>query len=360
MELTKEDTQKAKGIAILGMVMLHLFCRLGDLPYTPWIWIGETPLVYYLGLFGDMCVPIYCFCSGYAHYLLYEKQKESYKRSIPNKLLRFLKNYWIVVGLFSLVGLLAGKGSTMPGSISEFMGNVFLYRISYNGAWWFVLTYVFLSLLSPVFIKVTSKYHPLLMIFVSGAIYFLAYLFRFRYVITMPNVMLEWIWQQLILLGTSQFGYVIGMVCRRMRWVAKLREYLHTDSDVSCRVLWERRLVKASILLLPVASFVGHCIVQSAIVAPITAAAVLVWLFTANLPPCINHIFLFLGKHSTNIWLVHMFFYLTLFKNFVFIAKYPVLILLLMLAVCILISCTVNWISQKIYILYPRLSSQKI
>ena len=53
MELTKQDTQKAKGVAIIGMVMLHLFCRLDDLPYVPWIWIRGTPFVYYLGLFGD-------------------------------------------------------------------------------------------------------------------------------------------------------------------------------------------------------------------------------------------------------------------------------------------------------------------
>ena len=58
MELTKIDTQKAQGVAALGMVMLHLFCRLEDLPYTPLIWFGDVPLIYYLGLFGDCCVPI--------------------------------------------------------------------------------------------------------------------------------------------------------------------------------------------------------------------------------------------------------------------------------------------------------------
>ena len=37
----------AKGLAIIGMIMLHLFCRLGSLPYKPLIWIGSVPLVYY-------------------------------------------------------------------------------------------------------------------------------------------------------------------------------------------------------------------------------------------------------------------------------------------------------------------------
>ena len=53
MEFTKYDSQMAKGIAIIGMVMLHLFCRLGELPYSPLLWLGDVPLVYYLGLLGD-------------------------------------------------------------------------------------------------------------------------------------------------------------------------------------------------------------------------------------------------------------------------------------------------------------------
>lgn len=55
-----------KGVAVLGLLMLHLFCRKANLPYAPLLWLGNTPLVYYFGLFGDCCVPIFCFISGYA------------------------------------------------------------------------------------------------------------------------------------------------------------------------------------------------------------------------------------------------------------------------------------------------------
>lgn len=58
-----------KGMAILSMLMLHLFCRKENLPYTPLLWLGNTPLIYYFGLFGDICVAVYCFVSGYAHYM---------------------------------------------------------------------------------------------------------------------------------------------------------------------------------------------------------------------------------------------------------------------------------------------------
>ena len=33
MELTKRDTQMTKGLAIVFMVLLHLFCRVDNLPY---------------------------------------------------------------------------------------------------------------------------------------------------------------------------------------------------------------------------------------------------------------------------------------------------------------------------------------
>lgn len=335
MELTKQDTQKAKGVAIIGMVMLHLFCRLDDLPYTPWIWIGETPLIYYFGLLGDYCVPIYCFCSGYAHYLLKEKLQSDYNKSIPQKLLRFLSQYWLVVVLFSTVGLLTGNGAMIPGSLSEFLGNLLLYRLSYNGAWWFVITYLFLSALSPVLFKITQKLNPILLLLLSGFLYFTSYLFRFQVPITLSNAVLNWIWQQLILLGTSQFVYMIGMVSRKAQWASKLRA-----------ICQRKTICSVCLLLVLLAAFVGHCVVQSLIVAPITALAVLLCLFGIKLPACVDRILLLMGKHSTNIWLVHMFFYLTLFENFVFIAKYPIFVFALMIAVCLGVSCLIDQISK--------------
>lgn len=35
MDITKRDSKMLKGVAILSMLMLHLFCRIDDLPYTP-------------------------------------------------------------------------------------------------------------------------------------------------------------------------------------------------------------------------------------------------------------------------------------------------------------------------------------
>ena len=65
-------------------------------------------------------------------------------------------------------------------------------------------------------------------------------------------------------------------------------------------------------------------------------------------PEWMKKLFLLLGKHSTNIWLIHMFFYLVLFKNFIFRLKEPALIFVGMFVLCIVISILINQIEKLI------------
>lgn len=64
---SKKDAKMTQGFAILCMLVLHLFCRLGkDVYGTPIIWVSpEKPLVYLFGFFAGVCVPIYSMCAGY-------------------------------------------------------------------------------------------------------------------------------------------------------------------------------------------------------------------------------------------------------------------------------------------------------
>ena len=349
MELTKLDTQKAQGAAALGMVMLHLFCRLGDLPYTPLVWIGDVPLIYYLGLFGDCCVPIYCFCSGYAHYLMADAQGTAYPRRLPDKALRFLLNYWVVVVLFSCVGLLSGRADIIPGSWADFLRNMLVVGVDYNGAWWFVITYLFLLALSPMLAAMTKRINGLLLLAGSIAVYFAAYLFRFVIHVEIPNAVLSWLWAQIVLLGTSQLGYLGGMVCRKYCVIGKLRVFLQSRNT----------LRRGIVFLFPTAAFLSHCIVQSLFMAPFTAAAVLTGLFLVKLPRWLERFFLLMGKHSTNIWLVHMFFYLNLFPGLVFCVKYPPLILILMLTLCFATSLLIHTVYGPLYRYWSRIYHTK-
>ena len=175
--LTKEDAKMSQGLAIIAMVTLHLFCRRDVDLYNVHVFIGNTPLLYYIGLFGDICVPIYCFSSGYAQMVLYKKE-ENYRNKRIKRLKRFIFHFWLVVVLFSFIGLMIGN-KEIPGDLMTFLGNISLLRMNYNGAWWFVLTYVFLILLSPTLINIVEKNNYLVCFLVSGIIYFVSYVFRF-------------------------------------------------------------------------------------------------------------------------------------------------------------------------------------
>lgn len=343
MELTKQDSQMAKGIAIFGMVMLHLFCRTEDLPYTPLIWIGDTPLIYYLALFGDLCVPIYCFCSGYAQTLLFEKNPVDYRKNSLLHLLKFLINYWGVLLIFSIVGILFDSSGTIPGSIWKFTGNFFLFNISYNGSWWFVLTYVLLIILFPSIIKAVNNFHAGGIVLICGTLYFIAYVFRFAITIEFDNLVIGHIWEQLLLLGTSQFSFVVGSVCYKYRIISKLK-------TIPCNSLARNTVC----VVIPLVMIVLHGIERSLIIAPITGLTTMMCFHLIDKPKWVCGIFLFLGKHSTNIWLVHMFFYLVIFKNLVFVARYPLLILLLMLAICIVTSYFINFILKYVHLILKK------
>ena len=57
--LSKSDTSALKGIAIMAMLLHHLYYSIpiGVEPYTG--------ILYLLGIIGKVCVPIFLFCSGY-------------------------------------------------------------------------------------------------------------------------------------------------------------------------------------------------------------------------------------------------------------------------------------------------------
>lgn len=138
------------------MLLLHLFCtqEYGGL-FEPVIYIGETPLIYYLALFGDCCVAIFCFCSGYGLMINYQKNLLEYTTKNKIRLFNLYFNYWIVILIFvCLLGPLLGNSATYPGSLKEFILTITAIDPAYNGAWWFVTTYILLVVTSPILYRI--------------------------------------------------------------------------------------------------------------------------------------------------------------------------------------------------------------
>ena len=89
-------------------------------------------------------------------------------------------------------------------------------------------------------------------------------------------------------------------------------------------------------------------LIHKALLTVIFAVLSFIWFNIWKKSKPVEIAMLFLGKHSTNIWLCHMFFYVSVFPNFVTIVKYPIFILLLMIIVCVITSYLVLFIQKGI------------
>lgn len=333
--LSRIEIRQTKGLAILSMIFLHLFCRKGvDVYGTPLLWVSsDTPLVYYLGFLSEICVPMYCLCRGYAHYRLGQSGGLSAKRNIKRGF-KFPLNYWIVLVIFSLMGLVV-QSNRIPGSLGTFLGNAFLYHVLYNGAWWFVPTYILLLCISYGTYLLVKRLHWVVLFGIGSAELLFFALFGSQLFSAMSiNYVMERIAIQVQnLSGWTIFSYVAGMVLAKYSLISKVRERM----SLNCLPL----------IILAVVS-VGLCVIHKAILVPYYAILVFVILNVWKKPKVIVNTLNFLGTHSTNIWLVHMFFYLTLFPGLVQKLQYPVLMVAGMLIICVLVSYVVNFVYYKV------------
>lgn len=335
MEFTKQDMKITKGVAILFMLLLHLFCRkhVNGL-YDTYPMIKGVPFAYYIGLFGDACVPMFCFASGYGLYISLNQEKGFIIKKNFMRILKLLINYWVVLTLFVIVGVLVGKSEILPGSPTKFLLNFFVLSNSYNGAWWFVQTYIILVLLAPVLFKGIKKYNSIVLVFLSGLIYLVSYIQRIKHVLDLgDNTELTMFVNATVLVGTSQFPFIVGSIFAKDKIYSKFYNKL---------VLFPMKnlICIAAILLL----VLFHSFYESMIIAPITGIAFICFFNAINKSNTILKLLDYVGTHSTNLWLTHMFFYMIIFPKLTFAPKYPLLIFIWLIMLCLASSYIINFL----------------
>ncbi len=339
----KHDAQMTRGLAILCMVVLHLFCRKGaDVFGTPLIWLDETtPFVYLFGFFAEICVPLYSICVGYAQELLREKGKSDILSRCA-RIAKLMVNYWIILVLFSMLGLLFDEGKGMPGSLMKFIKSIVLLD-SYNGAWWYLNTYVLLLLIPPSFLFFpVEKMKAVPGMLFCGTVHVLWYLFgKFGLLPSAPDsALLQFAHKELAnLIGILAYVWLGGFLCK-YRLVGKTSEWVDRHIPANRQ--------KPVLLALAVVVFVCTNIVHKWVVM---GGVALIVFFLFNLwekGEWAKKTMLFLGKHSTNIWLVHMFFYAYFLKGLVLWTRYPVLMLASLLVLSIITSYAVMFVERRL------------
>lgn len=327
-----QQSNHLKSIAILMMLCLHLFNTLDyEGLFKPLIYLGEKPLIYYISLFSDACVPIFAFVSGYGLYFKFQQNQSAYWTDNLKRLKRLYLNYWIIIFMFPVaLGLLLHK-KDYPGSIFTLIENLLAINTSYNGAWWFFTIYVLFLLTSSFWFKLLEKINPYCYLLVLLCLYLISFYLRVYKSSNYSIPIFNWFHTQAALYSCTLFQFMLGAFALRFNWNSICTNFL---KSIKNKVVL---FVLGTILLL-----FAHGLVTNFIIAPFTAL-VFLFLFTQiKLNQFFCKILDFFTPHATNIWLVHMFFYMIFFKSFIYSAHYVLLIFLLLVFCCIGSSIVVN------------------
>lgn len=318
-----------QGFCVFAMLCLHLFDRYDyDGLYQPLLYIKGIPLSFFVGQLSDFCVMGFAFCSGYAHLKLFGSEEKYYTRRLKS-LLSLMIQFWIILIVFSLISYAVGNGNSMPGNVKRFFGNAFLYNLSYNGAWWYLYAYAGIVVLSPFLLKTVNRF-PILSAVCSFALYCAAFYYRFHYLGT------DLLLSKLGPFGMSLAEYLLGVFFYKYKCFSILSR-LWTSFPKSFRYLLGGTIVCALL-------YIRTCVFPSLFFAPFSGIILIVLFHFWSKPKFVCDFFSILGFHSTNIWLTHMFFYSSMFHYSVYIARYPIAIILAMLIATIAISCLLKTI----------------
>jgi hypothetical protein len=332
MELSKQQTDYTKGIAIAMMLCLHLFNREYRGLFAPSFFVGNQPLSYYISLFCDCCVWIYCFCSGYGLYITRQNKPATFVQTNRMRLLKLYLNYWLVLLLFAvMLGTLLGKSADYPGSWLKFLYNFSSLDSSYNGAWWFMSSYALLVVFAPIVFRLIEKLNNYFVIAGAFVLYTFGYYARIKIPFLSEIEIIQLLWHQVYMLANAIFPFVLGAIAFRHKWYSKLMYDLSR---------WPFR--NGILLLLIGLLIVAHAVVPSLFVAVFTGIA-FIFLFNAmQLTSVVERILQYLSTHSTNIWLVHLFLISSFAKTWSYAPQQPVLIYFWVLGWCLLISHGIN------------------
>lgn len=151
----------------------------------------------------------------------------------------------------------------------------------------------------------------------------------------------NFVFQHIARLGMSYSELLIGVYFCKYKFMDRIEN------------AWNKLPIKrGKILLLTLLTLVVIVVrrfVPTLLIAPISGMVfVVAYLLAVRQHRWLGRPFAFLGKHSTNIWLTHMFFYMPMYGGIVFHVKYAPLVLVVLIAICIIISYSIIGIEKGI------------
>ena len=320
--LSKTNTLQVKGSAILMMIIYHLWgCPQKYEAFHP-NWYGH-PITKALVL----CVPIYLFLSGYGMQCggVFDIKK-MYKR-----ISKLYISFWLVFIPFVTLGTIIGYYHK-PTSIYEFLNNFLGITYYYNAEWWFFCIYIG-QLFAFIFLsRLKIKWYSYLGLMIAVFLVTRAILktqvdlnFWFEMLLTYLNI---------FMLGCFFSKYDLFSDNLRMK---NLNIFLKYTICVM--------MIIVSIILRAYSPSVG--------VVELVSVPLFVWA-VCNISEIrsLGRLFVYFGKHSMNLWLLHSFFIFYYLNNLTFISYNPFVQLFLVVAQALICSIAIEYIKTKVSMIY--------
>ncbi len=319
-----KNTNFAKGVALMLLLVHHLFYA--DSYSFAAVFLGGKGIWVTFSTVAKVCVAMFLILSGFGLSKSWEWQKTGIMAFYKKHIGKLYYNYWLIWLLFVPLGVVffnrtfnAVYGDNyLEGFVINFMGlQSFADFWGYNPTWWFMSLILMMYVLFPVLYWVTKKYGWAfvvfcLLLFFAGNNYFT--LFKM------------WV-----------FPFVLGILTAQKGYFEAFSQWRFDYKNVFLLLL---------IVLLAVArlSLVG----EKEAGTETFVDGLLAWFIIqagyelVDNDSLYGRFIVFVGQHSFNIFLFHTFIFGFYFTGFTYFLKYPPLVFVQFLLVCLGISLAIE------------------
>ncbi len=337
--MTKDETRQLKGVAILMMLWLHLFSDQASVNLCGyWLtYVNGLPLVYALTRIASCCVPFYVLLGGYGLAKTYELRNGDVQGG--RRAWTLMANFWIVFLIFVPLGCVFNS-RLFPDSMLTLLLNAVGISYSYNGAWWFLLPYVVLTLLARPLIKRIfgqNGRQDTMMVAVLSVVTIGVYLIADDMKLDLTSPLMALV--TLLNVAGLMLLFCAGILLVKYRSVERARERLKKWPQMG--------LLAVLAVLCGVKMLLGG---SSLLNVPFTLLVVPL-LLAVRWPQSLRRVMYFMGRHSTNMWLTHYFYYF-IFGRLIYGLHYPLLIFAFLtgasVACAMLLNPLTEWVRRRI------------
>ncbi len=358
----KETTNIIKGIALIMMFIHHFFM------FPGW-WVDgiNYPFIekisFYLYKPTRLCVPVFCFLTGYFYYF---NPHKTFIYSLK-KITDLLVSYWFVFFLLALIAVCFAKYEYKP--IPIIMEMFALERPTMPTMFfcWYVSFYYFFMLLMPIIVKILSKemYTDILLsvIVVPIVLQFILFLLNDHFHILKIFIEDMSAWFSIVLIG---FVFAKHNLFVKMDecW-AKFKHNMFMDVFISLmmvflvplgRYVWPGMTLALDVMPQIHSRLSFYFSLDTIYVILFMYFLIRIWNIIKNNK--IRFMVSNIGKYSLLMWFIHSVFFANckhMFQPILYFPRNPILVTLWGLFLCCLCALPINVIVQQINSIKNRL-----